>query len=45
MALEDIPLAEAQVSGLVDIDLDDAIRLADSDSVPARYATRTDTGL
>ncbi|MEU4675134.1 NUDIX domain-containing protein [Amycolatopsis sp. NPDC023774] len=47
VALEDIPLADAEVSGLVDIALDDAIRLADgnTDTVPARYATRTDTGL
>jgi hypothetical protein len=35
------------VSGLVDIDLDNALALADGniDTVPARYATRTDTGL
>ncbi|WP_190814841.1 NUDIX hydrolase [Saccharopolyspora pogona] len=47
VALEDIPLADAEVSGLVDIALDDAIKLADgdTDTVPARYATRTDTGL
>ncbi|MGH3798536.1 MAG: NUDIX hydrolase [Pseudonocardiaceae bacterium] len=47
VALEEIPLADAEVSGLVDIDLDDALRLADghTDVVPARYATRTDTGL
>lgn len=45
--LEDIPLADAEVSGLVDLALDDAIRLADgdTDTVPARYATRTDLGL
>lgn len=47
VALEDIPLADAEVSGLVDIALHDAIALAggDADTVPARYATRTDTGL
>jgi isopentenyldiphosphate isomerase len=47
VALDDIPLADAEVSGLVDIALDDAITLADgdTDTVPARYATRTDTGL
>ena len=33
------------MSGLVDIALDDAIRLADGDTAPARNATRTDTGL
>jgi len=36
VALEEIPLADAEVSGLVDIALDDAITLADGD---------TDTGL
>jgi 8-oxo-dGTP pyrophosphatase MutT (NUDIX family) len=47
VALEEIPLADAEVSGLVDIALDDAITLADGDTdiVPARYATRTDSGL
>jgi hypothetical protein len=47
VALEEIPLADAEVSGLVDIALDDAITLADgdADTVPARYATHTDTGL
>ncbi len=47
VALEDIPLADAEVSGLVDIDLDDALGLAEShhDVVAARYATRTDTGM
>lgn len=44
VALEEIPLADAEVSGLVDIDLGDALALADGDTVPARYATRTDTG-
>ncbi len=46
-ALDEIPLADAEVSGLVDIALDDAITLADgnTDTVPARYATRTHTGL
>jgi hypothetical protein len=47
VALEDIPLADTEVSGLVDIDLDDALGLAEShhDVVPARYSTRTDTGM
>lgn len=47
VALEDIPLADAEVSGLVDIALDDAIALADgdTDTVPARYAVRADAGL
>ncbi|MPZ97390.1 MAG: NUDIX domain-containing protein [Propionibacteriales bacterium] len=45
--LDAIPLADAEVTGVVEIDLDDAIRLADGDrhTIPARYATRTDTGL
>ncbi|MEV0702675.1 NUDIX domain-containing protein [Saccharopolyspora sp. NPDC050389] len=45
--LDAIPLSDAEVSGLVDIDLDDAITLADgdADAVPARYATRTERGL
>ncbi|MCP2258533.1 NUDIX domain-containing protein [Streptoalloteichus tenebrarius] len=45
--LDDIPLSDAEVSGLVDLALDDAIALADGDTgtVPARYATRTETGL
>ncbi|MGH3933743.1 MAG: hypothetical protein ACRDS1_01955 [Pseudonocardiaceae bacterium] len=33
------------MSGLVDIDLDDALADGDTDTIPARYATRTDTGL
>ncbi|SEB47244.1 NUDIX domain-containing protein [Amycolatopsis tolypomycina] len=47
VGLDEIPLADAEVSGLVDIALHDAIALADGDidAVPARYATRTDTGL
>ncbi|MGH3915259.1 MAG: hypothetical protein ACRDTC_17910, partial [Pseudonocardiaceae bacterium] len=47
VALEEIPLSDAEVSGLVDIDLDDALALADgnTDTIRARYATRTDTGL
>jgi isopentenyldiphosphate isomerase len=47
VALDEIPLADAEVSGLVDIALHDAIALANGDTrtVPARYATRTDTGL
>lgn len=45
--MDAIPLADAEVSGLVDIDLDDALALADGDTItiPARYAIRTDTGL
>lgn len=45
--LDLIPLADAEVSGLVDVDLNDAVALADGDvdTIPARYATRTDTGL
>lgn len=45
--LDAIPLADAEVSGLVDVDLNDAVALADGDvdTIPARYATRTDTGL
>ena len=47
LALDAIPLADAEVSGLVDVGLDDALALADgnTDTIPARYATRTDTGL
>lgn len=45
--LDAIPLADSEVSGLVDIDLDDAISLADGerDSIPAYYATRTENTL
>ena len=45
--LEAIPLADAEVSGLADIDLDEAIALAagDRDSVPARYVSRANEGL
>lgn len=45
--LDEIPLGDAEVSGLVELDLDDAISLTgdEVDSVPARYATRTDQGL
>lgn len=47
--LDNIPLADAEVSGLVEIALDDAIALADSttdtDTVPAHYATRAHTAL
>ncbi|MBV9447537.1 MAG: NUDIX domain-containing protein [Streptosporangiaceae bacterium] len=47
VVLEDIPLADAEVSGLVDVALNDAITLAEggTDTVPARYATRADNGL
>ncbi|GAA2693051.1 MULTISPECIES: NUDIX domain-containing protein [Actinosynnema] len=40
--LEQIPLDDAEVSGLVELALDDAIALAEGavDTVPARYATR-----
>jgi 8-oxo-dGTP pyrophosphatase MutT (NUDIX family) len=45
--LEAIPLADAEVSGLVDLDLDEALALAEGarETVAARYATRSDTGL
>jgi 8-oxo-dGTP pyrophosphatase MutT (NUDIX family) len=45
--LDAIPLADAEVSGLVDINLNDALSLADGDvdTIPARYVTRTDAGL
>jgi 8-oxo-dGTP pyrophosphatase MutT (NUDIX family) len=47
LALDAIPLADAEVSGLVDISIDDAIALADGTAaaVPARFATRADDGL
>ena len=43
VSARDIPLADAEVSGLVELDLDDAINLAtgDTDTVPAAYTTRT----
>lgn len=45
--LDQIPLDDAELAGLVDLNLDDAITLADgtTDQVPARYATRTETGM
>ena len=45
--LDAIPLADAEVSGLVDISIDDAIALADGTAsvVPARYATRASDAL
>jgi 8-oxo-dGTP pyrophosphatase MutT (NUDIX family) len=45
--LDDIPLADAEVSGLADISIDDALALADGEvgTIPARYATRADHGL
>lgn len=45
--LESIPLSDSEVSGLVDIDLDDATTLAtgDSEHVPARFATRGEQGI
>lgn len=45
--LDVIPLADAEVSGLVDLDLDDAVALAagDADTAPARFATRGENGL
>lgn len=47
LGLEAIPLSAGEVSGLVDIDVDDAIALANGDvgSVSARYATRAEQGL
>ncbi|MFD2422430.1 NUDIX hydrolase [Amycolatopsis pigmentata] len=47
VSLEEIPLADAEVSGLVEIRLDEAIALAGSetDTIPTRYVTRTETGL
>jgi 8-oxo-dGTP pyrophosphatase MutT (NUDIX family) len=45
--LEDIPLADAEVTGLTELRIGDAIMLAagDLDAVPARFATRADSGL
>lgn len=45
--LDAIPLADTEVSGLVDLDLDLAVDLAEGtvDSVPARFATRSDADL
>ncbi|AHH98688.1 NUDIX hydrolase [Kutzneria albida] len=45
--LDEIPLDDAEVAGLVEIGIDDAITLAagDTTTIPARYATRTPTGL
>lgn len=45
--LDGIPLADAEVSGLVDLDLDHAIELASGDrtSAPARYASRSEDGM
>lgn len=47
LGLDAIPLADAEVSGLADICIDDAITLADgaADVIPARYATRAAGGL
>lgn len=47
VGIDAIPLADSEVSGLVDLDIDDAISLAKATSteVPARFATRTETGL
>lgn len=44
--LEQIPFADAEVRGLVELDLDDAVQLADGEvtTVAARHATRTDGG-
>ncbi|WP_007025536.1 NUDIX hydrolase [Saccharomonospora iraqiensis] len=46
VGLEDIPLADVEVSGLVDLDVDDAVALAagDADTVPARFASRVEDG-
>lgn len=40
-------MADDEVAGLVEADLDAALALAagDEDSVPARYASRTDSGV
>jgi isopentenyldiphosphate isomerase len=45
--LEAIPLADAEVSGLVELDLDHAIELANGtrDNAPAHYATRSHNGM
>lgn len=45
--LEAIPLADAEVSGLVELDVDQAIELASGvrDDIPARYATRSHDGM
>jgi 8-oxo-dGTP pyrophosphatase MutT (NUDIX family) len=45
--LDAIPLADAEVSGLADISIDDALALADgvAGTIPARYATRAGNGL
>lgn len=45
--LETIPLADAQIAGLVELDLDDALSLAagEAETVPARFASRADDGL
>ncbi|MPZ00447.1 MAG: NUDIX domain-containing protein [Actinophytocola sp.] len=45
--LDAIPLADAEVSGLVEINLDDAIALAEATTtaIPAAFATREGTGL
>lgn len=45
--LTDIPLADAEVAGLVELDLTHALGLADNTrtSAPARYATRTPEGM
>ncbi|GDY29749.1 NUDIX hydrolase [Gandjariella thermophila] len=47
LELEAIPLADAEVSGLVELDLDHAIEMADGvrDDAPARYATRSPEGM
>lgn len=47
VGLESIPLSDSEVSGLVDIDLDHAITLTtgDTESVPARFATRVEQEL
>lgn len=45
--LETIPLADAEVAGLVELDLDDAFSLAagEAETVPARFASRADDDL
>lgn len=47
VGVDAIPLADAEVSGLVELDFDDAIALAaaNTDSVPAVFASRGERGL
>lgn len=47
LELEDIPFADAEVAGLVECAVDDAIHLArgDTDAVPATFSSRTPNGV